>query len=282
MARMSNEPITKPTPAPSPLSQAETWDLVSSGYVDVLMSTFTEYARDALQAVDPSPDAHVLDVAAGPGTLTLLAAGRTARVTAVDFSAAMLSQARERTRAAGFANVDFHEEDAQKLPFEDNRFDAAFSMFGLIFFPDRGAGLRELHRVLRRDGRVALTSWMPFSESPALNEIFSAVSRHLDTPFGKNTPPPLGTPELIHEELGAAGFVDIEVRRIDHPATAASLETYWADMVRSSAPVTLLHRKMGAGWPAFEAKVLAELEARLGAGPFTVPAPAWLSLARKP
>src|SRR5699024_11098930 len=92
----------------------------------------------------------VLDVACGPGTLTLLAAAAGATVTALDFSSPMIAQLRTRAAALDLASaVEVHEGGGQRLPFASAVFDAAFSMFGLMFFPDRHAGLRELARVLK-------------------------------------------------------------------------------------------------------------------------------------
>ncbi len=246
------------------------------------MPVFTEYAKDALQALALPSTAQVLDVATGPGTLALLASPRVAQVTAVDFSPAMVRTARENVKTQGLSNVEVHLEDGQRLPFDNRSFDAAFSLFGLIFFPDRAQGLFELYRVLRPEGKVAITSWLPFSETPMLDALFSTVAKHVSMPFGKSGPPPLGTPELIEQELKVAGFQNVQVKRIEHTSKAPSLRAYWDGMVRSSAPITLLQKTMATEWPLFEKKVLKELEAKFGSGPQEVPAPAWLTTAERP
>ena len=73
-------------------------------------------------------------------------------VTSVDFSAAMLDQLRRNIAAANAANVEIVEADGQALPFPDDSFDVGVSMFGLMFFPDRGKGFAELFRVLAPGG----------------------------------------------------------------------------------------------------------------------------------
>ena len=140
--------------ATSPLSQSDTWDLVSPGYTEILLPVFTAYAKDALAALALPPEAQILDVATGPGTLPLLAAPKVAQVTAIDFSPAMVKVAREQVKTQGLSNVEVHLEDGQRLPFDNRSFDAAFSLFGLIFFPDRAQGLDELFRVLKPGGTL--------------------------------------------------------------------------------------------------------------------------------
>src|SRR4029077_9096481 len=103
------------------------------------------------------------DVAAGPGTLSLIAAAAGARVSAIDFSERMVDEFRTRAAAAGLAGaLDIRVGDGQALPFESAAYDCACSIFGLMFFPDRHAGLREMRRVLRPGGRAIVSSWVPF------------------------------------------------------------------------------------------------------------------------
>jgi ubiquinone/menaquinone biosynthesis C-methylase UbiE len=149
-------------PTPSPLSQPEEWNLVSPGYTDVLLPEFTKYGRNVLERVPLTKSDNVLDVATGPGTMAMLLSPLVRQVTGIDFAEQMLEQARKQVAERGLQNIKFHVGDAQVLPFANESFDAAFSMFGLIFFPDRAKGLSELVRVLRPGGNVALTSWVPF------------------------------------------------------------------------------------------------------------------------
>lgn len=85
-----------------------------------------------------------------------------AHVDAVDFSSAMLDTL--RARADGLDHVHLHEADGQALPFPDGIYDAGFSMFGLMFFPDRARGWAGLRRVLRPGGRAVVASWHPLDQ----------------------------------------------------------------------------------------------------------------------
>ena len=82
--------------APSPLSTPVAWNLVAPGYATDIAPSFALFAEDALGLARAAPGAHILDVAAGPGTLTFAAARRGLRVSAVDFAPRMIDELRRR------------------------------------------------------------------------------------------------------------------------------------------------------------------------------------------
>jgi ubiquinone/menaquinone biosynthesis C-methylase UbiE len=204
------------------------------------------FSRDAIELVRPEPTARVLDVAAGSGMLALEVAPRVARVDAVDFSHEMLARLEDERQARGLTNVHPGWADGQALPFEDASFDAAFSMFGLMFFPDRKRGFAELHRVLKPGARAAVSSWAPVEQSPLMLLMFGAL-RAADP---SRSPPQanllsLENPELFERELCEAGFRDVAVKQFTHSVTVTDAETYWTTMTRSSAPIALLKQRLG-------------------------------------
>ncbi|WP_437602545.1 class I SAM-dependent methyltransferase [Sorangium sp. So ce590] len=255
--------MTQPT---SPLAIPVAWDMVAEDYAVDLVPHFEKYAADALRLAGIGPGARVLDVAAGPGTLSLLAAGE-ARVTAIDFSPAMVERLRERAARAGLA-VDARVGDGMALPFEDGSFDAAFSMFGLMFFPERDRGFRELFRVLCPGGRAVVGSWALMDRTPILEELFAALRAELPgLPFGDGKAP-LGDLGEFRAEMEAAGFRDVSVREVEHALEATSTEELWRSMRRSNAPLVLLRDKLGAArWDELGEAILARLQARFGDGP---------------
>src|SRR3954466_207529 len=111
----------------SPLAQPGPWNLVAAGYVGENVPLFEKYSEAALTLAAPKPDARIIDVACGPGTLSLLAARRVAHVEALDFSPDMLKQLEARAAAAKITNVAAREGDGEALPYPERSFDAAFS-----------------------------------------------------------------------------------------------------------------------------------------------------------
>lgn len=267
--------------SPSPLSEPLAWDLVANGYAELNFDTFAEFAADALALIELKRGERVLDVACGPGSLTIQAARTASSVVALDFSELMLQELRQRLGQAGLGNVEVQHGDGQSLPCADGDFDVACSMFGLMFFPDRARGFAELYRVLRPGGRAVVSSWHPMSTVPVMADLFQALAAELpQVPFGDGKGP-LIDPEDLRREMSAAGFqVRIESRR--HGFVAPSIDVVLSGLQRSMAPLVLLEHRLGK--EAFQ-PVLAGLSRRLREaypGPVEVQMSAWLGLGTRP
>jgi ubiquinone/menaquinone biosynthesis C-methylase UbiE len=272
-------------PPSSPLATPDAWNLVTPGYVAEIVPQFEAFARDALNLAGVGEGSRVVDVACGPGTLSFLAAARGAQVRALDFAENMLTALRGRAHRDGVTNIECERGDGMALPYGDRSFHAGFSMFGLMFFPDRARGFRELHRVLEPGGRVVVTSWQPMERVPLIAALFRVLAELMPgLPFGKSKAP-LGEPDEMRDEMRAAGFEPVEVFELAHSVVAPSLAAWWASMRRSMAPLLLLEQKIGAAaFAELEAKILAGLDREFGAGPqvATMIANAGLGVAPKP
>jgi ubiquinone/menaquinone biosynthesis C-methylase UbiE len=179
------------------------------------MLVFEEYADEAIAACKLKPNSTVLDVACGPGTLALKLAHHAAQVHGIDFSVAMLAVFRNKIEQAGHRNIALHCGDAQTLPYADNTFDAAFSLFGLMFFPDRQQGFAEIHRTLKPGSSIAVTSWAPVDQSPAMMTMFGALRAiKPELPQPQRSVTTLENPERFKQEMIDAGFRNIEIRKV--------------------------------------------------------------------
>jgi demethylmenaquinone methyltransferase / 2-methoxy-6-polyprenyl-1,4-benzoquinol methylase len=118
------------------------------------------WRRKTVRRVPPDGDGPVLDVCTGTADLALAywrASGRRATVVGVDFCQPMLTIGREKCRQAGAdAFVSLLEADMQHLPFSDNYFQIVSVAFGLRNVADADLGLREMTRVCRPGGHVAV------------------------------------------------------------------------------------------------------------------------------
>ena len=120
---------------------------------------FEPYARDMATRLPQRDDISVLETACGTGIVTAalrrhLPAG--AKLCATDLNEAMLDFAKGKRDAAG---IDWQVADMTALPFPDQSFDFVVSQFGVMFLPDKGAGMREAFRVLKPGGKFIFNVW---------------------------------------------------------------------------------------------------------------------------
>jgi ubiquinone/menaquinone biosynthesis C-methylase UbiE len=253
----------------SALATAEPWDLVAVNYAAESLPYFEAFSRAALRLAALPPQARVADIAAGPGTLSLLAAAEGATVSAIDLSANMVGEFRARIATAGLSNaIDVRVGDGQQLPFETAAYDGAFSMFGLMFFPDRAAGLREMKRVLKPGGRGVISSWIPFDGPFAV--LFQTASEIIPgLPTGGGFA--LSDEDSIRREMTEAGFTNVAVHRIAQELKAESFDRFWNAMERTNAPLVLIKHRVGPErWQTLGPKIRERVGATLGDGPLTI------------
>jgi len=227
------------------LSTVTPWDTVAVGYSEITMKLFQGYADAALALANLDPSCRVLDIACGPGTLALAAASRVHSVDAIDFAERMVEILRKSIDTNKLKNVKVVCGDGQALPYADDSFDAAFSMFGLMFFPDRRKGFSEIYRTLKPGGRAVVSSWAPVSESSAMIATFGALrAMNPGVPEPRTNLESLENRDLFETELANAGFKDVAVHSVTKDWTFHSLEQFWNDLVKGSAPILMMKNNM--------------------------------------
>ncbi len=269
-----------PSTTPGPLASPMPWDLVADAYDAKVRPLFEAYALHALARAAPAQGARVADVACGPGTLALLAYDAGHDVDALDFSPAMIERLVNASRArAAEGRLRAVVGDGQALPWPDASFEAAFSMFGLMFFPDRARGYAELRRVLAPGGRAVVASWASLGDVPFLASIFAALAEAEPSLAGPSGRPPLTTADAHVAEMSAAGFGAIEVDVVRHATPPETPRGFWAEFQETSAPIVLMRRRVGeARWAPIADHVADRLAARWGDAPLTVEFPALVGI----
>jgi ubiquinone/menaquinone biosynthesis C-methylase UbiE len=135
--------------------------------------------RRTVERLALEPGAHVLDLPCGTGASALPAAeavGPAGSVVAVDLAEGLIELARGKARAAGLANVRFLQADMRATGLPDESFDAVVCVFGIFFVPDRYALMRELWRMVRPGGTLAVTCWGPHVLEPGASAFWDAVA----------------------------------------------------------------------------------------------------------
>lgn len=159
---------------------------------------FGEWAPRLCEAAGATSGQHVLDVACGTGATTREAAKRAAPggdVSGLDRNDGMLAVARRRA-----PEIEWVEGMAEALPFDDSSFDTVLCQFGLMFFEDRAKALREMARVLRSGGRIALTTWDDAANSPG----YAGMIALIDEMFGPEPAGALRAPFVLGDSYALA------------------------------------------------------------------------------
>ena len=199
----------------------------------------------------------VLDVACGTGVVALTAARRGARVTGLDLTPELLVRARENSRLAG-VDIDWHEGDAEKLPFDAATFDVVLSQFGHMFAPRPDVVVAEVLRVLKPGGTIAFSTWPP---ELFVGRTFALVARYMPPPPPGVAPPPLwGDPNVVRERLGTA-VKDITFDRATMLIPALSLQHFRTMIERTAGPIIKLVESLTASDPARLATFRREYDA---------------------
>jgi SAM-dependent methyltransferase len=189
-----------------------------------------------------TPGSRVLDVAAGTGEQTLVAArrvGPTGQVLATDISVGMLAIATEEAKKAKLTNVETRVMDAQRLDLESASFDAVISRMGVMLVPDHRAALAEIHRVLKPGGKLAVIVWSTPERNLYVFLPSLIARRHANLPplaSGQAEMFSLGWPGMLEQVLTAARFRHVMVQAVPAPRRFASVGAM-IDLLTGSSPL---------------------------------------------
>ena len=232
----------------SPDQVAEQWSVIAADYENTFEGLSAQFAADVLQLLQVKPGERVIDVAAGTGVFSLLAARAGAEVLATDFAPGMIARLRERSLAARLAGISAEVMDGQALAVPDASFDVSVSILGLIFFPDIPKGLAELRRVLREGGRAAIVCWSDPSNLQLMTLVVRSIQKIVPE-FQPPAAPPawarLAGAVMLNDQMRQAGFREVTVVTLTRSLQIESPESYWTNFTRSAPPLVYLFKQLG-------------------------------------
>lgn len=221
------------------------------------------FTRAIVEAARITPGLRVLDIACGTGEPAISIAALlngTGEVIGIDLASGPLTTAQERAGKRVLTNIRFQQADAHDLPFPNESFDRITSRLGVMFFADLPRALRELHRVLKPGGRVALLAWGPM-EQPYFETTIGTVLRMFPGSTVRESDVSMftfGRPGLLAQKLREAGFAKVEedfpVLPWTWPGTPADVWEYFQEVTVPFAPI--LRSIPAARRAAIDAEVL--------------------------
>jgi SAM-dependent methyltransferase len=167
-----------------------------------------------LDLAEVRASSRVLDVAAGTGDQTLMAAqrvGPTGYVLATDISASMLKLAADAARETGLTNVETRVIDAANIDLDADSFDAVICQLGLFLFSNPANVLRALRRVVRPGGKVAALVFSTAEKNPYQGIPMSVAHRFGSAPLPLFS---LGEADVLESTFRESGFRDVTVRAL--------------------------------------------------------------------
>ncbi len=201
---------------------------------EIIREMFAPVTDALIESAGITSGSVVLDVATGPGepALSIAEAVRPkGRVVGTDIVAGMVEAARREASRRQLQNAKFEVAFTDKLPFAPETFDAAVCRFGAMFFPSPVHGVRDMLRVLKPGGKVALAVWGFAQKNPFHFAVSQVVDRYVDpTPPVADAPDAFrfATPGELLAILSEAGATETYEQLLGFSIRASiSLEDFW-------------------------------------------------------
>jgi ubiquinone/menaquinone biosynthesis C-methylase UbiE len=249
----------------------------------------SKWAEDLVHRAQLRAGEEVLDVACGTGVVARLAAKKVAsgHVTGLDLNAGMLAVARGVLSEG--APVNWIEGSALDLPFPVGRFDAVLCQLGLQFFPDQPKALREMRRVVREPGRVALSVYSPIERTPGANAFVQALDEVLGPQASriKRGEHSFANPAQLEKLVREAGFGAVKVQTVVQTIVFPSVLDYVRFQLLATPMTVLLNDKIEPERQAIISSVASKAAtlaapSMLDGGKFTFPQEAYVAVAWPP
>lgn len=231
-----------------------------------MLRLFEPYGFDLVNLLAPRVRERVLDLATGPGEPAMSIArmvGADGEVVGIDLSEAMVAVASRIAKERRIPNVRFEVMDAEHLGFPEGTFDAVTSRFGFQIFTNPEAVAREVHRVLKPNGRIAVSVWSTAEKATALHLLMGPMLEHAEPDEHGYLPSPyeLGGPGELAAFLQDAGFHEAQEVRRTHALHFRDAAEYFAMMLDG----TPLGHSLREEEPRVQEQVLAKTRENLKA-----------------
>jgi ubiquinone/menaquinone biosynthesis C-methylase UbiE len=170
--------MTSKLPEEAQRRAAFTYNAAADFYDRSPLSFWNYFGGQTIELLSLPSESSVLDVCCGTGASAISAArlvGPQGKVIGVDLAKELLELARAKASQQHLGNIQFELDDMLSLRFPSESFDAVVCVFGIFFVPDMAMAVRELWRLVRRGGQLAVTTWGPNPFEPANSAFWRSI-----------------------------------------------------------------------------------------------------------
>jgi ubiquinone/menaquinone biosynthesis C-methylase UbiE len=222
---------------PVKMKAAAAYNAAADHFDDEALGLWAKYGGRTVQWLALQPGATVLDVGCGTGASAIPAAlqvGPKGKVIAVDLADRLLEIARRKAASRKLENIEFRLGDMENLGFPDQHFDAVICVFAIFFVPDVAKQIRELWRMVRPNGQLAITTWGPRVWEPGSTGWSSAVKElRPDLHASFNPWDRIAEPAALRRLFTEAGIAEAEIVAEDGRQELRSPEDWWTMVLGS-------------------------------------------------
>ena len=260
---------------------------------NILLDGLSYHSEVPLRSLQIAQGAKALDVGCGWGDTAIQLAkmvGPSGSVLGLDCCDAFLEKGRSDARAAGLTNVRFVTADVQAYRFQPE-YDFCFSRFGMMFFSNPVAAMRNIRSALKPGGRLMFITWRRIDDNPWAGIPKKLVLNFLPPP-GENAqtcgpgPFSMASPEVVSAQLKAAGFEDAQFTPTDGEVMIGASVEQAMDFQLALGPAGEIFREAGAEAERrrqeIEDALGAELARHRKNGKVYMQSGSWTITARKP
>lgn len=224
--------------------QKASWNKFSPGWKkwnDLMMDFLKPVGDEIIRSINPKDADVVLDIAGGTGEpgLTIATMLKGGKVIITDLSENMLEITKENAKQRGISNIETRACDVCELPFADNTFDAISCRFGFMFFPDMLLAAKEMARVLKPGGRIAVAVWNGPEKNFWVTVTGDTINRNMQLPAPQPEAPGMfrcAKEGLIQGLFQQAGLKNTSEKEVTGKLKSGTTDAYWNMMTEVAAP----------------------------------------------
>jgi len=222
---------------PAKIKTATTYNSAADHFDDGPLAFWDRYGRRTVGRLDLKRGYSVLDVGCGTGASALPAAevvGPNGTVLGVDLAEKMLRQARAKAAQRHLQQVEFRLADMTDLGFPDQHFEVIISVFSLFFVPDMQALIRDLWRMVKPSGQLAITTWGHSFFEPVYTVWRAAVRAERPDLYAAFNPwDRITAPDQLYRLLQSGGVPDAQIVAESGSQILQSPQDWWTIVLGS-------------------------------------------------